>query len=370
MLYPRYNPPEDLQVLDHQNEDHVKQAMLLIQSAFGEHLDRKHWEWKYATSPAGKSLNLLMFKEGRVAGHWAYSPVRYKLGHEEQIGYICTDIAVDRKVFGRKEAALRLLRLGKSGYHLIDANGGVLGSGYPNTNSLFLGVKRLGWGPLLSVTNLACFLRLEPFLRTKFSNRLLVRLVGWVWRAVVSVGIWARLIDLWPSWGRRVHRAHAFDDRATLLWENVSATMGNAVVRDKEYLNWRYCSPLRSVYDVFIAERKGELIGYIVLRIKTNEKGVKEALIADLIAKDHNPFIASRLIISALRFAIRSRCDVVRAWSSKHSPYLLYLRAAGFMKRKSIINLVLRPYSPNPEIAEQVIKTSRWHVMMGDSDSV
>ncbi len=341
-----------------------------MEASFGRQFPKQHWDWKYRMVPTARTGSLVTVAGDRIVGHWGFNLIKYKVGPSNHIASVSFDMAVDRTAFGRREAALRLLRLGKIAYHVIEAQGSVFGCGFPNTNSLFLGVKRLGWIPLVHILNLSCYLRLEPFLNKKLRSKLLVKAVALPWRAVVKIGLYSRFLDLWPSWGRRVRKVKSFDERVDALWENVSRRIGNAVVRDSNYLNWRYCSPLKPVYDVFVAERKGELVGYIVLRIKKDQDGLKEALVADILAKDHNPLIASQLILSAVRFAVENHCDVVRAWCLKHSPYMLYLRAVGFLKRKSLVYFILRPWTPNPNIAKQIITATAWHIMMGDSDSV
>ncbi|MBN1593930.1 MAG: hypothetical protein JW941_11870 [Candidatus Coatesbacteria bacterium] len=365
-----FEPPADIQIANYGHPGDLSKILSIMEGAFDRSFSEKHWEWKYHGSLMGHAGSIVMVDGNAIVGHWGFSAVRYKIGSGVYIGYVSFDMAIDRNVFGRRDAAVRLLRLGKMAYHIIEAKGAVFGSGFPNTNSLFLGIKRLGWMPLLHIPNMACYLRLEPFLRRRLKSRVLVKAVSLPWRAVVKVGLYARFLDLWPSWGRKIRKVERFDQRVNVLWENVSRKIGNAVVRDMEYLNWRYCDPLKPVYHKFVAERKDEVVGYIVLRLMEDGDGVKQALIADILAKDHHPLIASQLILTAVRFAVKNHCDVVRAWCLKHSPYMLFLRAVGFLKRKSLVYFVLRPWTPNPKIARQVIKAAAWHVMMGDSDSV
>jgi len=370
MRHREFQPPADIQIVNYQNHEHVQGILSLMEASFGRPFLKQRWEWKYQKCPTGEASSIVMVDKNRVVGHWGFNAIRYKIGPSNHMAYVSFDMAIDRKVFARREAALRLLRLGKVAYHVIEAQGAVFGCGFPNTNSLFLGIKRLGWIPLVHILNLSCYLRLEPFLEKKLKSRFIARAAALPWRAVVKIGLYSRFLDLWPSWGRKVRKVKSFDERVNALWENVSRRIGNAVVRDSTYLNWRYCSPLKPVYDVFVAERKGELVGYIVLRIREDQDGLKEALVADILAKDHNPLIASQLILSAVRFAVKNHCDVVRAWCPKHSPYMLYLRAVGFLKRKSLAYFSLTLWTPNPQIAKRIITPTAWHIMMGDSDSV
>ena len=370
MQHREFEPPPGVQIVDYENRERIREIVSLLEASFGQRFPPPHWEWKYRMNPTGVAGSLVMIADDHVVGHWGFNPVRYKIGSSNHIAYVSFDMAVDRKVFARREAALRLVRLGKLAYHVIEAQGAIFGCGFPNTSSLFLGIKRLGWIPLLHILNLSCYLRLEPFLKKRVKSKFLAKAAALAWRAVVKVGLYSRLLDLWPSWGRKIRKVESFDERVNALWENVSQKLGNAVVRDAAYLNWRYCSPLKPLYEVFVAERKDQLVGYIVLRIRNDPDGLKEALVADILAKDHSPLTASQLILSAVRFAVKNHCDVVRVWCLKHSPYASYLRALGFLRRKSLVYFILRPWTPNPAIAKQMMTATAWHVMMGDSDSV
>ncbi len=370
MLNQDFQPPANFRLFHYQDLEYQDRILSLMRASFGRPFLKEHWDWKYRSRPIKGACSLVMIDGDKVVGHWGFSPVRYKLGPKSYVASISFDMAVDRKTFGRRAAALNLVQIGKTAYYVIESQGAVFGAGFPNINSLFLGIKRLGWIPIVHILNLSCYLRLKPFLQKRLSNRFLVKAASLLWRALVKIGLYSRFLDLWPSWGRKVHKVNSFDERADALWQSTSQKIGNAVVRDAKYLNWRYFSPLKPVYDVFIAERKHQLVGYIVLRIREDRENVKEAVIADILAKDHSPLIASQLILSAVRFAVKNNCDVVRAWCVKHSRYLSCLRAVGFLKRKSLVHFILRPWTPNPSLAKQIMTRSAWHVMMGDSDSV
>jgi len=370
LLNQDFHLPANFRLLHYQDSKYQQQILSLMEASFGKPFPKEHWDWKYRARPIEGGSSLVMLDGDRVVGHWGFSPVRYKLGPKDYIASISFDMAVDRKAFGRRTAALKLLEMAKTAYHVIESQGAVFGAGFPNTNSLFLGIKRLGWIPLVHILNLSCYLRLKPFLQKRISNRFIVGAADLLWRAMVKLGLFSRFLDLWPSWGRKVRKTESFDERADALWQSTSQKIGNAVVRDAKYLNWRYFSPLKPVYDVFIAERKSQLVGYIVLRIRQDQQGVKEAVIADILAKNHSPLIASQLILTAIRFAVKNHCDVVRAWCVKHSRYLSCLRTVGFLKRRSLVHFVLRPWTPDPTLAKQIMTRSAWHVMMGDSDSV
>src|SRR3990170_4537340 len=65
--------------------------------------------------------------------------------------------------------------------------------------------------------------------------------------------------------GLTITRVPSFDDRIDDLWQRVSSSHQIMVVRKKEYLNWRY-SPPGVDYCRYLAEKDGEVWGYLVLR--------------------------------------------------------------------------------------------------------
>lgn len=370
MRYRAFQSRANISLIEQENADQRRQILLLLEHSFGEAFPKRLFDWKHMQRPSGKGENLLMIENGKVVGHWGLSPVMYKIGPDVVRAHVASDIAIDRQTYGRIEASKRLMHIGRMVYRLIEARGGIFGFGFPNTNSLFLGIKRLSWSPLLCMMNLAYFLRIGPFINKKLHSRILTSVIGLFYAIAIRVGIYARYVDLWPSWGRKVRLVDSFDERADTFWKEVSRKLKNCVVRDSAYLNWRFCSRDNPQYKVFVAERKGEMIGYIAVRFKRTDEGVREALIADLLVKDHNPFAASHLILTVMRYALRERCHVVRTWCLRHSSYYLYFRAVGFLKRKSLIHFCLRPFTRNPVVAARVMKPQDWHIMMSDSDSV
>ncbi|MCD6326777.1 hypothetical protein J7M28_04380 [bacterium] len=371
MQYHRFVLPGDVKLLDFDSSEQVDQVLSVLENAFKQRFAKKEFLWKHKSWPQGEAKNLILIADGNVAGHWASAPIACKIGPDTFEAQICFDIAFDRTRFGRRDASLQLVRLGRIICEFIESEGRVFGCGFPNTNSMSLGIKRIGWSQVVPLINLSYYLRSGPFISRKVSNKLLKWTAGAFWSAIVRIGVWSRAIDLWPSWGRKIKEIDRFDERVDALWENVCKKIKNAFVRNKSNLNWRFCDPSGPAYKIFAAERKREeMVGYVVVRIRECEDGVKEAVIADVLAKDHNPLIASQLILAGLRYALKKRCDVVRTWCPRHSPYYHYFRAAGFLRRKSNAYLCLRVFTPNPVIAKRIMTSTDWHIMMSDSDSV
>ena len=75
-----------------------------------------------------------------------------------------------------------------------------------------------------------------------------------------------------------------FDERINHLWTRVSNQHNIMVVRNKDYLNWRYIAVPDVDYLVCLAEKAGEILGYIILRCIQREYR-KVGIIFDILAE-------------------------------------------------------------------------------------
>ena len=70
-----------------------------------------------------------------------------------------------------------------------------------------------------------------------------------------------------PSESYEVKSVVEFDFSIDVFWNNIKNHYQFILVRDRDYLNWRYCDPRGGNYQVFIVEKGGEITGYCVLRV-------------------------------------------------------------------------------------------------------
>lgn len=125
------------------------------------------------------------------------------------------------------------------------------------------------------------------------------------------------------SW--TIRTTHQFDQRADRFWERAHDQFDVIQIRDRDYLNWRFCDPRAGGFVVRTAEEDGELLGYLALRITG-----QTAVIADLLALPGRSDVVGSLLDDAASIALQAGAASLRCWSVAGHPYLASLKRAGF----------------------------------------
>jgi len=203
----------------------------LLRAAWGDAaLSGAEFDWWFSGNPAG-SLMSVARDDGRVMGVAAHSRYRMILGGEERLATFSVHATTDPAARGRG------VFLGLERKHEDEAETGgaavVLAFASAPTAPLFL-------GPL-----------------------------GWT--EIGRLRMWARPLPRLHLPGRKPERISRFDHTG-----DAAATWPNHIVRDAEYLNWRY---LDSPRDYVAYRARG---GYAVLGHK-RQRGHAIALVADLV---------------------------------------------------------------------------------------
>jgi hypothetical protein len=138
------------------------------------------------------------------------------------------------------------------------------------------------------------------------------------------------------------------------------------VERSVQYLNWRYASAPDVSYLMYIAERKAEVAGYLVLRFMTMERA-RVAIIFEVLAESAQ--VAQCLIAQAVEQSRQRNVDLVYCASIAGKLLAESLRRSGFMSLPFVKRLRFCAYSTSPDISKESLrKPENWFVQMGDSD--
>jgi len=147
------------------------------------------------------------------------------------------------------------------------------------------------------------------------------------------------------------------------LWEQARGSFAMCVRRDAAYLNWKYVACPHVRYDLWEAQREGELSGYAVSRIAAHQ-GLKLGWILDVFT-DANDAGTQDALIGKLLAAFRDN-GVARAQAfSLNAALGSALSRRGFMRGSSPMQFCVRTNVPDGGAFGDV---GRWHVTFGDSD--
>lgn len=139
------------------------------------------------------------------------------------------------------------------------------------------------------------------------------------------------------------------------------------LLRDRSYLNWRYCDDRAGPYRVRVAEVDGELLGFAVTR-RSGDRGY----LVDLLALPGREDVVAALVRDASEQLRAEGVSGIDCWVPRHHSYHAVLRGAGFMPTPRQAGFALRG-TVRDEVGDAAYLQGRGaaiHVMMGDSDFI
>jgi GNAT superfamily N-acetyltransferase len=161
----------------------------------------------------------------------------------------------------------------------------------------------------------------------------------------------------------QINEVQRFGPEIDLWWDRVSAQFPVAFTRDSQFLNWRFYDCPQMKYRRFIALRKNEVAGYLVLR-RNHKVELPHGIIVDFLAARDDKATVTDLI----SFALESFGTEVAAieCASSISEFTAVLRKFGFRS--------VRTERPNAIVQDEEMRTrlrnssSDWLLSKADHD--
>lgn len=168
-----------------------------------------------------------------------------------------------------------------------------------------------------------------------------------------------------------VKQVKLFDERVNSLCIGALEHSRFMIVRDRDYLNWRYCDPRGGEYSVYIAEKDEDIIGYMVLRINQYYEDYPTGYLVDLLVDPEYLNAYLPLLDAQKEFFEASDINYVKTWSidNRNSKYLLNV---GFVPKPEKIHLMINEKTLEEE-SYNVLKSadsSQIHFALGDHDHI
>ena len=291
----------------------------------------ENWYWKFTDkNPAGHSFIWVAEHEGRLVGHFAAVPFRLKVFDEELTASHTIGALVDKKFQNRgllKFVGGRLMEE-------LAQNNIPYTWGFPNKRAHKFENECLGYNNLINFDE---------------------------WK-IKKANI--KESPLNPC----IRQVTDFDEQFDRLWETCSPGYQVAIVRKRDYLNWRYLQRPDWEYFPFACYENNILKGYVVLKLY-REAETRRGHIIDIFAGRNDESTLSSLIAAGLNFFIEKAVDEVMVWFWGN-PLIedLFLRK-GFFKEEIDRPLILR-INKEHKYREQIMDSSHWYFTMGDSTEI
>lgn len=246
----------------------IDECVDLLNQVFEESRTKDQYIWKFYQSPLNKTIIRLAHdsKTGELLAHYAVMPIRINHSGEYVMGGQSGDTAVAAKAAGRglfKKCAIETFNhMSADGYQLV--------YGFPNSESYPGFVRRLGWRRISRLT--------------RYTFRL--KAIGGMWPSMTSAIV--ILKDAYDKGRNRTQNEpiHTYADNSHLskdvegLWNIVKDYEACSIVKNLEYLDWRYTRNRLADYIYYEMRINGVLEGIVIYRCNERAAIITEVMVA------------------------------------------------------------------------------------------
>lgn len=315
----------------------------------------KHWVWEYKENPLGKDV-WIAEHNGQIVAHHAHIPINLKVGKKIFRSCIGADSMThpkfQRRGLQRKLGDITDKEQVKAGIYFSYWFPGEIYHKHRGENSY-------------AVCKIPVMMKLYPneTMRKLTGSRFLAKVLSVPLNPIISIIFRSKKSPIIE--GMKITEIAQFDDRVDDFWKDVSRYFNIIVVRNKEYLNWRYFKRPNSNFRVLLAECDEKILGYVVFASK-DEKG----FIIDLLVYPHRLDVVQSLILTAVEHLREEKAHRIICWMLKNNPYYRVLRANGFIRLSSTYPFGVTTYSPSKAPTEFVKNPKNWYLTLGDTDGI
>ena len=162
-----------------------------------------------------------------------------------------------------------------------------------------------------------------------------------------------------------------FDDKYDSFWSAIQDQYGFILDRNRDYLNWRYCDLRGGNYIVKQLIERGEILGYVVLRINRYHAEYPIGYIIDLIAFPGRLDVADALISESVDYFKTNSINIVNSLVLENHPYKSIFLSNGFVDFRYNPYHTLRPRKKGINL-DVVYNSpiSKIHFQFGDIDAI
>ena len=323
------------------------------------------WRWRFVDNPAGPGWIRLAEHDGRVVGHYAAVPMRLRVGGVAGADRIFA-MSCDTMTHPDYQKQGIFVTLARELYDDIARRDDVTTVfGFPNQASRPGFVGKLDWFDIHVFPLRAKPLRsagvLARYVPPGFA-RVLGRIADGGYRMVTPRAAEPRRC--------RIEPLARFDARFDALWSRHLGLARVMQVRDRAFLDWRYCAVPSFGYRPFAVHVGDRLEGYVVLR-RLEQLGLPFTAIVELFPC---PLVADDITREVLAFAQLRAMDDGAAFLTALLPpaHARHLRRFGFVTVPA--RLDPRPFCLGARAAPADRALLRdidgWYVTYGDADVI
>jgi len=316
-------------------------------------LDR--WDWRYKKNPYGFLAVVGESDSGEIVGHLGMYFLKMKVGNKTVIGSQAGNLVVHPNF--RRQGMF--LTIGRQLAKLAAKNNAVLTYIFPNAPAPYHGHIKYGYFDIQMIPTLVSYVDFHRATNEKTS------------KIISTAAKFSPLIDYLHSKKRsrlesnlQVTQVDGFGEEINQLWNRISHEYDLIVVREKDYLNWRYFECPEWHYNVLVAEKNNVTKGFLVTsvhKVRTRIIGY----IVDFLC-DSNETLIQLVAVATCQFN-KQRVDSIKCLQSRWSKILQKYGFASIFQPK--FRMCGRINSPS--FSEAYKRNAKgWFVNYGDCDFI
>jgi len=321
----------------------------------------EYYRWDLKDNPAGEGFLTLAVSDEKVVGTTSVTPkhIWYKgdiiNAAEFRDGYTHPDF--QRRGIFTAVAGATIRRAQEAGHSLV--------YGLPNEQTRPSSEKKLEFltHPNFRLTRHKYICKPPAFMEQNFPH-ILNQLLSQFMKLI--------LYFLRKSWvfvgklfGISVKQVNSIGPEYNKLWEKYRWHNDFLLVRDFEYLHYRFFKHPLAKYEFYEARRKGQIYGYLVTR-RQKVSGKFYCIIADWFYNFKDPLIFLSLLNTALEKNLSHNIDGCHTWVTQSSPDKWLFAMSGFVPR-GWAPIIFHKNS----IGKQILnRKDKWHFTIADSDNI
>ncbi len=289
---------------------------LYSKSANPSYRDPSYWRWCYNENPLGKSNCIVATRNGRIMGKFGNIYLKMSVQRKRVVARLMEGLYIepDERSWRCYAGLMEKSHLETSKDNI--AFGFAISTPDAEKLSLRTGAISLGRAPLyigfISIERLLLGLPLPRFLS----------LAGWLVQPLLNLK--TAKVDISDQ---DIRPIETFDDSFDRLWENIEQNRTLSLVKDADFLNWRYVRCPNRKYSRFAAYDKGYLKGFIVLRTTSSKR---DGFIFELQALDDDKNAMKALLAYGIEKMGEQGVGLVSASFPVDSPQAKALKELGF----------------------------------------
>jgi hypothetical protein len=330
----------------------------------------EHWKWKIEDTPTGITGVWIAESNDQIIGVTAYVYLYIKVfdeiqlttrgadqgTHPEYRGQGVNRTLRDTKVAIRKKQNIRVRYGGSTNPIVVERSRRRGSERFPHR-----------------ILDMEYIFDIYKHLEYRKTNNKVIKSIGWrflnFWNKIqttLTLNKSASIQDM----GYNIQQIYAFDERFDVFWDEIKDFYDFIVVRDSEYLQYRYFDKRSGEHVAFAVEKDGKIYGYSVLRINDIDPEYPKGIVLDFLVLNGESAIADSLCKAVIEY-----------FRGQNVNYILYWAVEGHVNesifRKNDFLLLSDPYNKwisfNNDGYERwdeliLVPSTRMFLQIGDSD--